>query len=78
MLCVTVLVFSVVALTLVNKSVRKCFNGIWYIGTIISYNFQRQWFAVVPSQYLTEYRREYSPSALALIYYSELLPTAFF
>ena len=31
---------------LVDTCVRKCFNGTWYIGTIVSYNLQQQWFAV--------------------------------
>ncbi len=65
---------NLVAWTLVDKRVRKCFNGIWYIGTIISYNFQRQWFVVK----YCDGTEEYSPSELALIYYSELLPTAVF
>ncbi len=59
---------------LVNKRARKCFNGTWYIGTIISYNLQRQWFAVNYS----DGTEEYSPSELVLIYYAELLPSAFF
>jgi hypothetical protein len=63
-----------VAWTLVDKRVRKCFNGTWYIGTIISYNLQGRWFAVK----YCDGTEEYSPSELALIYYSELLPTTFF
>ena len=62
------------AWTLVDKLVRKCFNGTWYIGTIVSYNLQRQWFAVK----YCDGTEEYSPSELAVIYYSELLPSAFF
>ena len=64
---------NLVAWIIVNKRVRKCFNSTWYIGTIISYNLQRQWFAVKYS----DGTEEYSPSELALIYYSELLPSAF-
>jgi len=65
---------NLVAWTLVDKRVRKCFNGTWYIGTIVSYNLQRQWFAVK----YCDGTEEYSPSELAVIYYSELLPPAFF
>ena len=65
---------NLVAWTLVDKRVRKCFNGTWYIGTIVSYNLQRQWFAVKYCDGV----EEYSPSELALIYYSDLLPSAFF
>ena len=65
---------NLVAWTLVDKRVRKCFNGTWYIGTIISYNLQRQWFAVK----YCDGTEEYTPSELALIYYSALLPAAFF
>jgi hypothetical protein len=65
---------NLVAWTLVDKRVRKCFNGTWYIGTIVSYNLQRQWFAVK----YCDGTEEYSPSELAVIYYSELLPSAFF
>ncbi len=32
--------------TLVDKHVRKWFIDTWYIGIIVSYNLQRQWFAV--------------------------------
>jgi hypothetical protein len=37
-------------------------------------NLQRQWFAVKYCDGV----EEYSPSELAIIYYSELLPSAFF
>ena len=73
--CFGVLGFcNLMAWSLVNKRVRKCFDGTWYIGTIQSYNVQRQWFAVKYS----DGTEEYSPSELALIYYSEPLPSAFF
>ena len=65
---------NLVAWIIVNKRVRKCFNSTWCIGTIISYNLQRQWFAVKYS----DGTEEYTPSELALIYYSKLLPSAFF
>jgi hypothetical protein len=65
---------NLVAWTLVNKRVRKCFNGTWYIGTVVSFNMQRQWFAVK----YCDGTEEYSASELALIYYSEMLPSAFF
>ena len=38
--------WNLVAWILVDTCVRKCFNGTWYIGTIVSYNLQQQWFAV--------------------------------
>jgi hypothetical protein len=65
---------NLVAWTLVDKRVRKCFNGTWYIGTIVSYNLQHQWFAVK----YCDGTEEFSPSELSVIYYSELLPSAFF
>jgi hypothetical protein len=68
------LVFEKLSWNLVNKSVRKCFNGTWYIGTVQSYKLQRQWFAVTSSDGM----EEYSPPHLALICYSELHPSAFF
>ena len=73
--CFGILAFcNLVAWSLVNKRVRKCFNGTWCIGTIISYTVQRQWFAIKYS----DGTEEYSPSELALIYYSGQLPSAFF
>ncbi len=33
---------NLVAWNLVDKRVRKCFKGTWYIGTIYSYKLQRQ------------------------------------
>ncbi len=42
--------------------------------TTLSYHLQRKWFAV---KYCDEIE-EYSPAEMALIYYSELLPTLFF
>ncbi len=65
---------NLVAWTLVDKCVRKCFNGTWYIGTIVPYKLLPQCFTV---QYC-DGTEEYSPSELAVIYYSELLPSAFF
>ena len=65
---------NLVAWTLVNKRVRKCFDGTWYIGTIVSFNLQRQWFAVRYS----DGTEEYTASELALIYYSDVLPRSFF
>ncbi len=37
---------NLLAWTLVDKRERKGFDVTWYIGTIVSYNLQRQWFAV--------------------------------
>jgi len=65
---------NLVAWTLINNRVRKCFNGSWFIGTILSYNLSRQWFVV---QY-SDGTEEYTASELALIYYSDRLPSAFF
>ncbi len=47
-----------------------------YIGTIISYNAHRQWCAVKYSDGTEKYSS--SSSELALIYCSELIPSAFF
>jgi hypothetical protein len=44
------------------------------LSEFVFYNLQRQWLAV---KYCDE-TEEYSPSELAVIYYSELLPSAFF
>ena len=60
---------NLVAWTLVNMKVCTCFDGIWYIGTIVSINFQSQWFAVLCS----DGTEEYTASELALIYYSDVL-----
>jgi hypothetical protein len=65
---------NLIAWTLINKRVRKCFNGTWFIGTILSYNLSRQWFAVEYS----DGTEEYTASELALIFYSDRLPSAFF
>jgi hypothetical protein len=46
---------NLVAWNLVVKRVCKCFNGTWYIGTVHSYQLQRQWFAVKSSDGLDEY-----------------------
>ncbi len=35
---------NLVAWNLVDKRVRKCFYGTWYIGTVHSYKLQRQRF----------------------------------
>ena len=66
--------WNLVAWIHVDTCVRKCFNGTWYIGTIVSYNLQQQWFAV---QYC-DGTEEYSLSESAVIHYTELLPSAFF
>jgi hypothetical protein len=65
---------SLVAWTLINKRVQKCFHGSWFIGTILSYNLSRQWLVV-------EYSggtEEYTASELAMIFYSYRLQSAFF
>jgi hypothetical protein len=59
---------NLVAWTLVNKRVRNCFNGTWYIGTFVSFNLQRQWFAGK----FCDGTEENSASELAPIYYSEM------
>jgi hypothetical protein len=63
-----------VAWTLIHKHFCKCFRCTWYIGNALSYHLQRKWFAV---KYCDEIE-EYLPAELALIYFSDLLPTLFF
>ncbi len=65
---------NLVAWNFVDKCVCKWFNGTWYTGTVHSYKLQREWFEVKSSDGL----EDYSSSDLALIYYSELHPSAFF
>jgi len=61
---------NLVAWTLVNKRVCTCFD----IGTIVSINFQCQWFAVL----CCDGAEEYSAFELALIFYLDVLPHSFF
>ena len=62
------------AWTVINKRVRKCFNGTWHIGTIKSFNLLHRWFALQYSYGL----EEYTPSEISLIYFGDCLPRAFY
>ena len=65
---------NMVGWLLVNNRVRKCFDGTWHIGIIRSFNLRQQWFVIQYSDGL----EEYTPSEVALVYFGNVLPRAFY
>jgi hypothetical protein len=63
-----------VAWTLINKRVRKCFDNAWHLGTIRSFNLRKAWFVIQYSDGVEEYTR----SEIAMIFFGELLSNVFY
>jgi hypothetical protein len=63
-----------VAWTLINKRVRKCFDNAWHLGTIRSFNLRKAWFVIQYSDGV----EEYTPSEIAMIFFGEPLSNVFY